>query len=103
MPVQVEHSEGAYLMDDMIREAFNELKKQYRVEWIDQAEECFYLYFSKGSEYRIFTSGDYAELEVKKCFLGRKCWHPVSHAHYDDPDDTQENILRAVEGLIVAA
>lgn len=87
----------------VVQAAFDRLKTQYQVEWMDQEKNRFCLSFYKGREYRICACEDYAELEVRKRFVCWKYWSPVRHAHYDGEDETAADILEMIEFLISAA
>lgn len=66
---------------ESINDLYNELSKNYSVEWID--DKSFYVYFDK---YRAYVDSKYIGYFVKKkrLFSKKTFWKDITHDHYDD-------------------
>lgn len=86
---------------ETLAELYEKLCLDYEMEWLGEEKSVFHLYFSgKGKQYRINVDRDYVGLSVRKKFLKWEYWDSVSHTHYDNPDNTIQDLYDGILSYI---
>lgn len=72
-----------------LKDIFDELSKNYEIDWTDENEVAFNIYFEKENvKYRIYVDADYVGYFSLNPKL--KTWMAISHDHYDEEKDFDE-------------
>lgn len=88
-------------MNNLIN-VYNKLKDTYKLEWIDNGQNAFYLYFERNNElYKIYVDKKYlGYYKNKKGLFGKEKWTEISHDHFDNEDDTFSDLYDGIIDFI---
>lgn len=88
-----------------INGVFEELKKTYDVEWIDNGKEAFYLYFTSNDnkKVRMYIDRNYNDCYIEsKSIFGNKAWKSIKNAGHNHTDDVRiENLYAEILSTII--
>ena len=84
-----------------LSEVYNNLSKEYKLEWIDDKKQGFYVYISNGrKEYRLNVYEDYIGIEKKKNIFKAEFWDLNKHIHIDNKNANYQEIYNQVLSCI---
>lgn len=80
-----------------LTDVYDKLLKEYKVEWVNEKNEAFYLYTTLNKkEYRITIGFDGMEIDVKKKIFKYTYWNTKKHFHFDGCEGNHEKIYEQV-------
>ena len=82
-----------------LKELYNELANKYQVEWTDESQTSFSLFFkdNKDREYELIISDERIEVLKEKTLLNLNWQDEIAHQHFDYDGVTNEDMIEAIE------
>lgn len=78
-------------------DVYEKLSNEYKVEWINDKDEGFYLYVTRGKkEYRIMVCVDLVQVEIKRKIFRHEYWKSQTHFHFDNNEDNFEKMYNQI-------
>lgn len=83
---------------ETVEEVYRAFDGRFTMEWIGQTKTAAVLYFSNGKkEYKIFFDDSNVEISLKKRWRKEEYWESVGARHYNNPEDTVNDVFDTVE------